>query len=67
MHTQSIYIKYAILGIICAIALAYVVLLIATNNLIVASAAGKFPSNPPFVCDGTQNRPRLVCVGLGIF
>ena len=39
MHTQSIYIKYAILGIFCAIALAYVVLLIATNNVIVASAA----------------------------
>jgi hypothetical protein len=39
MHTQSIYISYAILGIFCAVGLAYVVLLVATNNLIVASAA----------------------------
>ena len=39
MHTQSIYITYAVLGIFCAIGLAYVVLVVATNNLIVASAA----------------------------
>jgi hypothetical protein len=39
MHTQSIYISYAVLGIFCAIGLAYVVLLVATNNLIVASSA----------------------------
>ena len=39
MHTQSIYIEYAVLGILCAVAFAYIVLLVATNNLIIASAA----------------------------
>ena len=32
MHTQSIYIEYAVLGILCAVAFAYIVLLVATNN-----------------------------------
>lgn len=39
MHTQKIYVQYALGGIACAIALAYVVLMIATNNIITSSLA----------------------------
>ena len=39
MHTQHIYVKYALWGIACAIALAFCVLCVATNNIIVATLA----------------------------
>jgi hypothetical protein len=39
MHTQHIYVKYALWGIATAIALAFCVLCVATNNIIVATLA----------------------------
>ena len=39
MNTQQLYLKYAVWGIITAIILAFLVLCVATNNLIIASLA----------------------------
>jgi predicted RND superfamily exporter protein len=39
MRTQHIYVQYALYGIACAVLLAFVVLCVATNNIITASLA----------------------------